>query len=235
VESVGVAGGRRGAVEATVGLQVPLLGAGAGYRIAVEPAPAVLAHHEQPHGRGVGKRVVVALEGGVIPAQVLAVETTAAVEGRPGCGGAEVELSGVAEVGAVRPGADEQMGRAAAMARGHVAHRRVLAQRAGGEDVVPAADVEGVGVDALVGVVGPRPAIERGVERAAHGGDNRPHQTAGEIGELAERQQVKQLPRCEPGSRRAEIRHRAGEFLGIGAMSTQKEVGTDLELQPTQA
>ena len=235
VESVRVAGSRRGAVEATVGLQVPLLGAGARHRIAVEAAPAVLTHHEQPHGRRLGDRVGVALEGGVVPAQMLAVETTAAVEGRPGGAGAEVELSGVAEVGAVRPGADEQMGRAAAMALGYVAHRLVLAQRAGGEDVVPAADVEGVGVDALVGVVGPWPAIERGVERAADGGDDGGHQAAGEVGELPERQQVEQLARREPGGRRAELGHGAGELLGFCAMSTQEEVGTDLELQPTQA
>jgi hypothetical protein len=59
---------------------MPVLDPRARDRVVVVAAPAVLAHHEQPHGWDTDEPLIVALKRGVEPAQVLHVQTSGPAE-----------------------------------------------------------------------------------------------------------------------------------------------------------
>jgi hypothetical protein len=200
----------------------------------VEAAPPVLAHDEHADRRGVGESLLVALEGGVIPAQVLGVQATAAVEDSTGCSWPEVELAGVAEVGAVGPGPDQQVRGTATGALGDVAHRGILIERAGEEDVVPAADVEGVGLNPAVEVRRPGSPVERRVERPCHRGECRSDHAARQVPEHTQGEISVQLAGRQLRRRLAVLGHGPGQGCGVAAVPPRQEVGADLELQPTE-
>src|ERR671916_876927 len=135
------------------GSEVPVLGARAGGWPLVVAAPAVLAHHEDLDGRRRLERRIVALEGGVEPAEVPVGEVAAVVQEVSRRAEAEVQVAeGAAEV-SVDPGSDEQAWRTHAGLLGAPYHGLVLPDRLAYKAVVPAADVEGRDVYLVVPVV----------------------------------------------------------------------------------
>ena len=134
----------------------------------------------------------------------------------------------------MRPGPDQQVRDAPPGALGHLEHRRVLAERPGSEDVVPAADMERVGLHSLVEVDGPRPPVQRGVRRPAHRRHHRVHHAARQLGEPAQRKHLEQLAGRQPGARRTQLGHRLRPGLGAVAVPPRDQVGADQELHPAQ-